>query len=219
MRRSHSRGVITNPRQQRCFCIDAAAMFTAHVGVCEKPEARPPVIMSDGTSRNFKRRRDLVSCAFQVRNHLSERQRFNPSNVLTNDPSGLALRNNAEHLRPEEAVISRAFALPGAGCAEWLARKPSANNIGESGAGLEFSHIVVAGDVRPVLCEHPSAEGIDLAEGDGSHSCALKAETESADAGKEVKDVHPFCRALYSSSASCLSTSGGAPLNAALRKA
>jgi hypothetical protein len=35
-----------------------------------------------------------------------------------------------------------------------------------------------------------SAIGINLAEGDGSHSRSFKAETESADATEEIEDIH-----------------------------
>ena len=39
-----------------------------------------------------------------------------------------------------------------------------------------------------MLGEDAAAIGIDLAEGDGSHSGPLEAEAEAADAGKEVED-------------------------------
>jgi hypothetical protein len=41
-----------------------------------------------------------------------------------------------------------------------------------------------------VLCEDASAIGVDLAEGDGSHAGPFEAEAKSADAGKEVEDIH-----------------------------
>ena len=56
--------------------------------------------------------------------------------------------------------------------------------------GGEGSDVVIAGDVGPVLGEDASAVGVDLAEGDGSHSGALKAKRETADAGKEIEDAH-----------------------------
>lgn len=42
----------------------------------------------------------------------------------------------------------------------------------------------------PMLSKHGSAVGINLAEGDRSHSCPLKAKAESADAGEEVEYIH-----------------------------
>lgn len=48
-------------------------MFAVLVGVCKNPVARPPMVVSDGTSRNLKRWRDFITDGFQVRNHLFER--------------------------------------------------------------------------------------------------------------------------------------------------
>jgi len=44
---------------------------------------------------------------------------------------------------------------------------------------------------------HGAAEGIDFAEGDGSHSGALEAETESADSGEKIEDIHGYPFILY----------------------
>jgi hypothetical protein len=41
-----------------------------------------------------------------------------------------------------------------------------------------------------VLCEHATAEWINLAERNCSHSGSFKSEAETADAGKEVEDIH-----------------------------
>jgi hypothetical protein len=67
-----------------------------------------------------------------------------------------------------------------------LAWESSANNVdwhdsGELVSGEE-SHVAEPGDAGPMLCEHPSAVSVDLAERDSLESaCALKAEAESAD--------------------------------------
>jgi len=55
----------------------------------------------------------------------------------------------------------------------------------------EGSHVVVNRNIWPVPSQDGAAVGVDLAEGDGSHSGALKAEREAADPAEEVKDVHP----------------------------
>src|SRR4051812_37115440 len=121
MRRSVASGLRSSPRQPGHFCIDGAVWFAVSVGVAEKPDAIPPVILSDGTSWNDKRR-DRKADGFQVRNHLGECQASDPNNVLSNDPSGPDFGHDAQHLRPEVAVICRAAPLPGAGAAEGLAR-------------------------------------------------------------------------------------------------
>lgn len=41
-----------------------------------------------------------------------------------------------------------------------------------------------------MLGEDGAAVGIDFAEGDGTHSCPLKSEAESADPAEEVEDIH-----------------------------
>jgi hypothetical protein len=84
--------------------MDGAPWFTVAIGVCENPEAPPNVIRVDGTSRNFKRLHRVTE-GFQVRAHLVECQAVEVSNVLTADPSGPQLRDNAAHLRPEVTVV------------------------------------------------------------------------------------------------------------------
>lgn len=101
-------------RQPGCFRIDGAPWLAVAVGVATNPEPRPPVIMSNGTSRNFKRP-DFVTDGFQVRRHLLERQSVKVSNVLAKDPSGPDFRHKAEHFRPEETVVIDA----GASCLGW----------------------------------------------------------------------------------------------------
>jgi hypothetical protein len=44
-----------------------------------------------------------------------------------------------------------------------------------------------------MLLKHGPTKRVDFTEGDGLHSCSLESETESADAGEEVKYPHlPF---------------------------
>jgi hypothetical protein len=51
-----------------------------------------------------------------------------------------------------------------------------------------------------MLPENFSAIGIDLAEGDGSHSGALEAEGEAADAAEKVEDIHRISSMLRAKS-------------------
>jgi hypothetical protein len=48
-----------------------------------------------------------------------------------------------------------------------------------------------------MLPENFSAIGIDLAEGDGSHSGALEPEAEAADAAEKVEDIHRISSMLH----------------------
>jgi hypothetical protein len=86
----------------------------------------PAVPRADAASRKYKRL-DRVACGFQVSAHVIECHADEASNVLTTDPSGPDLLNNAQHLRPEVAVIRRASLL--AGHAEGLAGESSGEEI------------------------------------------------------------------------------------------
>lgn len=115
-----------------------------------------------------------------------------PSNVLSKHPSGPEFLDKAAIFRPEVAVIRRASSLHGDG--EGLAWVSSANNVnGSHVLASEASHVLMAGDARPVLCEDGAAVRVDFAEGDGAESSrSLKAEGETADSAKEVEDTqHP----------------------------
>jgi hypothetical protein len=56
--------------------------------------------------------------------------------------------------------------------------------------GAKLSHVSENRDIWPVLSQDGLAIGINFAEGDGSHSGSFEAERKSADAGKEVEDIH-----------------------------
>ena len=167
-------------------------MFAAHVGVCKNPYARPPMIVSDGTSRYFKRRRNFVADGLQVRYHRIERHSVDTNNIFTNNPRRLALLNNGKHWRPEVAVIINAFTLPGAGCAEWLAGEPAADNINGKSfcSDCKGGNVIVYRYPRPIETYPILTILILFTESDGSHSGSFESETESADAGKEVEDIH-----------------------------
>jgi hypothetical protein len=77
------------------------------------------------------------------------------------------------------------------GDAEGLAGVSAADEIDGAPVGfsVELSDVAVGGDVGPMLAEDGSAEGIDFAEGDGSHARLFEAKAESANAGKEVENI------------------------------
>ena len=78
------------------------------------------------------------------------------------------------------AVIRLACSLPSK--AEGLARVSSANKLHWTDIGAaELADVSVDGDAGPVPAQDPTAVGVDLAEGDGSHSSSLEPEGEAAD--------------------------------------
>ncbi|GHO91521.1 hypothetical protein KSF_015690 [Reticulibacter mediterranei] len=89
------------------------------VGVRHNKAALSDVRGIDGASRKYKRLHG-VTFTFQISLYDVERQIGKVINVLDNHPTGLASSYNAEQLRPEVTVISRAALLPG--IAERLAR-------------------------------------------------------------------------------------------------
>jgi len=153
----------------------------------------------DGCSRNNKRPPG-VAIGLQISEHLVEPQGDVTSNVLSNDPSGSDFANNSAHFRPEVARVLRASLL--AGVRERLAGVASAddinwaNAVGSKPSCREASHVVVAGNVGPVLGEDGTTERLDLTERDGSHSGALESEREAADAAEKVEDIHSALAAL-----------------------
>jgi hypothetical protein len=54
----------------------------------------------------------------------------------------------------------------------------------------EFSHVSVAGHVRPVLCEDFAGELFDFTEGDGFKStCSFEAKAKPSDAREKIEDA------------------------------
>jgi hypothetical protein len=51
-------------------------------------------------------------------------------------------------------------------------------------------NVLVDFNARPSFGKYPLAISVDLTERDGSHSGSFEPEAESADAGKEVEDIH-----------------------------
>jgi hypothetical protein len=134
----------------------------------------------DGTSRNNKRPAGVAD-SFQVRKHVVEFHSDDASNVLAKNPSGSRFANNAQHFRPERAVICRASSLPGN--AERLARKSTCDEV----AAFKVSSVkgeYVWFDVclgAESFFNDALAVFVDFAEGDGLESCFLRRAGESAD--------------------------------------
>jgi hypothetical protein len=84
-------------------------------------------------------------------------------------------------------IAWRPFAL-NSGSVDFIrSERPSLSatvGVGQKARCGEGSDVVVNRDIWPVLCEHPSAIGIDLAEGCGAHAGALEAETEATNSAE-----------------------------------
>jgi hypothetical protein len=147
---------------------------------------------ADGASWNNKRP-DGEAVIFHLCGNGVETEANVSANILGNDPAGACFSNDSVHFRPEVARIGFPELL--ACGTEGLAGIASANNVNCSGVllAVELADVVVDWDVWPVPLEHPSAVGLDFAEGDGSHPSPFEAETEAADPRKEVEDVESGC--------------------------
>jgi len=115
-----------------------------------------------GTSRNTKRPRGVAE-TFQVIKHTVEFHADDSRHVFTKHPSGSCLANNAEHFRPERAVIARAAAFPGS--AIWLARESSSDDVGAESSNI--SDVAKVGDGWPVAFEDFGRIGFDFRKADG----------------------------------------------------
>ena len=130
--------------------------------VGHNPEPVSAVRGIDGHSRNNKRPAG-VTRVFQVRKHLVEPHIDVFSNVLSNDPSGPTLSHDPIHFRPEVTVIVLAAALPGE--TEWLAGVSPGDDVNRSNCITgQLPHIVVDGDIRPMLPQDRLAELILFTE-------------------------------------------------------
>jgi hypothetical protein len=133
------------------------------VGVAANPEARPPVIASDGTSRNLQRRGDVVAKGRQVSHHLVERHACELRHVLSQDPSGPEFGHNSAHLRPEVTVVCRARTASTGGLGEGLTGEPATDDVHKGEVmGAHVADVGEPGDVGPVLGEDTLGKGVDL---------------------------------------------------------
>jgi hypothetical protein len=95
------------------------------------------------------------------------------------------------HFGPEVVGI----VPPSSGRAEWLAWESTTddidgNSIGSKSLARKGSYIVIAGHLRPVFRQHPPAEWIDFAKGNGLKAArALKAKVEAADPSEQGEDA------------------------------
>jgi hypothetical protein len=71
-----------------------------------------------------------------------------------------------------------------------LAGETSDNDVGLASEEPALGNIFVDFDKRPVFLENPSCSFVDLTEADSLHAGSLKPKGHSADAGKEVQDIH-----------------------------
>jgi hypothetical protein len=115
-------------------------------------------------------------------------------NVLHDDVSRSNFANKTGILAPEAGTLTgkpRAFSCD----ADILAGESAADGIhGNSvccqARRCEGSNVIVARNLRPMLCENGAREWLDLAESDGLEARTLQAEGEAADAAEKVQKVH-----------------------------
>ena len=129
--------------------------------------------------------------------HRIQSARAKGADVLDDDPRRPAFLDEPAVLAPEAGSLS-GEPCPLAGGADILAGEASANNVNWPNVeGVEFAHVLEAGDGRPVLSQDGLAVGVDLAEGDGAESPgAFEPEAESADAAEQVEDSEHVIAAL-----------------------
>lgn len=193
IRRSQLVG-LTSPakRQDGHFRIDGLAWFAVAVGVAENPEARPPMIESEGTSRNFKRRRNLVVVGFQVRYHLLEASAVEVRHILNQHPRRPDSLDKAVHRRPEPAVILRASALPVGGARKGLAGWPTGDEV-DPAQGKSAPDIGVKRDSWPMALEDGAGGWISFDLPRTRPTRSLEAKVNPSDSAEHASESHVSC--------------------------
>jgi hypothetical protein len=100
---------------------------------------------ADGASWNNKRLHGVVF-TFQISAHFVEAQVDEASNILANDPSGLALPYESKHFWPEMTVIFLRSLVSGNG--KRLAGKSSADEVNLAAAGRPRFELVPSSFLR-----------------------------------------------------------------------
>lgn len=164
-RLSSALGVGHSAAQPGHFCMDGQSWFAVAVAVANNPDPLPAVRGRDGASRNNKCPAGVAD-AFQVSDTAVECHADEPSNVLSNDPSGPDCLDNSKHFRPEVTVICDAALRT---CvAEWLTGESSADELGSIICGAIGSDVVMHGHSGKILLKDAAAEWVDLDELDGA---------------------------------------------------
>ena len=156
------------------------------VGQHEKP--LPSVGCSNRLSRKNKDPR-LVVETFQVQEDVIQAEAKVSRHVLTHDPAGAKLSNEAPEVGPQ---VTRILVPAPLACeAEWLAWVASGDEVhlvnsdrSKSGC-IEFSHIREDGDAGPVAGQHTLAEGLGFAEGDRLPAGPVGSQVDATDAREE----------------------------------
>jgi len=157
-------------------------------GVGHNEDPLPPVRGTDACSRNNQRPAG-VACCFQVRKHVVERQLDDSRHILTKNPSGSHLGNEAEHLWPEMAVI--ALASSPSGHTEWLARESATDEGDLMNAcclqrGLRDTvNVLPDGNAGPVRPEHLTRKLSILDKADRAETRTLCGQIDAANAAEQ----------------------------------
>jgi len=151
-------------------------------GVGQNETTSPVMVRPDTASWNIKRL-DGVAFTFQIGGDEIECHAEETNNVLTTDPSGPSIANDAEHFRPEMTVIGGASLL--SHVAERLAREATGYEGNASvSCSIDIAYIPQSWHIRPVLRQNTTAERIDLHLRDGTESGPLSGQIDPANPGK-----------------------------------
>jgi hypothetical protein len=125
----------------------------------------------------------FVTRIFQVSRHVVECHFDEASNIFTNNPSWLELLHNAEHFRPEVAVIVLALLLPGNG--KRLTGETATNEVNPINSicpesfGCDCSHVVINWYSRKILSQHGLRVRLNLTESNSLHASPAQSKGET----------------------------------------
>tara|TARA_R100000482_G_scaffold74783_2_gene28788 strand:- start:51 stop:548 length:498 start_codon:yes stop_codon:yes gene_type:complete len=161
------------------------------LGVGNNEDSFPSVWRPNARSWN-KKRPDFVPLTFQVSAHRVENQSARPMNkarnVFSDDPSRPSASNNAEHFRPQIAVVSDAPPL--SGVAERLAWEPAGENIDNWGEPVEFFDFFKTSGIWEMVFQYGPAKRVTFDMVHVAPSDAFRGQVKTSDAGKQRSVAH-----------------------------
>jgi len=159
------------------------------LGVGNNPDAVSSVRGVDGASWNNKRPNG-VTFAFQVSKRAVEFHLNEPSNVLSNDPTGPKLFDNSKHFRPEVTRVVSASLLSGGG--KRLAGEAAGDEVDftRDCGFCNGSDVSIVFDFWPMLLQNCRGKWINLAKAHRLNARPACCQGKASDSTEQIEMIH-----------------------------
>jgi hypothetical protein len=164
-------------------------------GVGQNPDPVPTVRCANGGSGNTVPLR-IIPDLSEAAENLLQSLRAKAGDIFDDDPCGPDFCDKPMVFPPEGRSWPGQSA-PFSSGADVLTREASAEEVDRSNSvcrqsfGGENAHVVIDRHSLPMLRQHPPAEWVNFAEGDGFKPGSSKPDGKAADAAKQVEHPHP----------------------------